>query len=53
MKKTLNIILLLSFVATMLAPVTGVHPHKMASSIFLIKSLVHTLVYWKKMNARR
>ena len=34
-------------------PITGVHIHKLASVIFLILCLVHTGVYWKKMNIFR
>ena len=53
MKKILNIALFLSFAATVLVPLTGIHIHKMASVIFLLLSLVHTIVYRKKMGARR
>lgn len=53
MKKILNITLFLSFTATVLVPLTGIPIHKMASVIFLMLSLVHTIVYRKKMGARR
>lgn len=52
MKKILNIALFLSFAATVLMPLTGIHIHKMASVIYLLLSLVHTVVYRKKMGAR-
>ena len=47
MKKILNIALLFTFAATILVPLTGVHVHKMASVIFLLLSLIHTVVYRK------
>ena len=36
-----------------MVPLTGVHIHKMASVIFLLLSVVHTVVYRKKMGAKR
>lgn len=53
MKKILNIALFLSFAATVLVPLTGIHIHKMASVIFLLLCFVHTIIYRKKMGARR
>jgi hypothetical protein len=53
MKKVLNIALLISFVVTIMVPLTGVHVHKMASVIFLLLSLVHTIAYRKKLGAKR
>ena len=53
MKKLLNLALLLSFAATIMVPLTGIHIHKLASVIFLLLSLVHTIIYRKKLGARR
>lgn len=53
MKKTLNIALLISFIVTIMVPLTGVHVHKMASVIFLLLSIVHTIVYRRKLGAKR
>lgn len=53
MKKFLNIALLVSFVVTILVPLTGVHIHKLASVIFLLLSVVHTIVYRKRLGAKR
>ena len=53
MKKLLNIALLISFVLTVMVPLTGVHIHKLASVIFLLLSVVHTVVYRKKLGAKR
>ena len=53
MKKTLNIALLLSFLVTIMVPLTGIHIHKLASVLFLLLSIVHTIVYRKKLGAKR
>ena len=53
MKKLLNIALLISFVVTIMVPLTGVHIHKMASVIFLLLSIVHTIAYRKKLGVKR
>ena len=53
MKKALNIALLISFAVTIMVPLTGVHIHKMASVIFLLLSIVHTITYRKKLGAKR
>ena len=53
MKKILNIALLISFIVTVMVPLTGVHVHKMASVIFLLLSIVHTFCYRKKLSAKR
>lgn len=53
MKKLLNIALLLSFVMTILVPLTGIHVHKLASVIFLLLSIVHTGGYRKKLGMKR
>ena len=53
MKKLLNIALLISFIVTIMVPLTGVHAHKMASVLFLLLSIVHTIVYRKKLGAKR
>ena len=53
MKKALNIALLISFIITIMVPLTGIHIHKMASVIFLLLSIVHTIAYRKKLGARR
>ena len=53
MKKILNIALLISFIVTIMVPLTGVQVHKMASVLFLLLSIVHTIVYRKKLGAKR
>ena len=53
MKKSLDIVLLITFVLTLLVPITGVHVHKLVSLLFLILCLVHTVLHWRKMNGSR
>ena len=53
MKKFLNIALLISFLVTIIVPLTGVHIHKLASVLFLLLSIVHTITYRKKLGAKR
>ena len=53
MKKTLNIALLFSFLVTFMVPLTGVQIHKLTSVLFLLLSIVHTIVYRKKLGVKR
>ena len=53
MKKILNIALLISFIVTIMVPLTGIHAHKMASVIFLLLSIVHTIIYRKRLGAKK
>ena len=53
MKKLLNLVLLISFIITILVPLTGIHMHKLASVLFLLLSIVHTIIYRKKLGAKR
>lgn len=53
MKKVLNIALLISFISTVMVPLTGIRIHKIASVVFLLLSLVHTIAYRKKLEKKR
>lgn len=53
MKKALNTALLISFIVTIMVPLTGIHIHKLASIIFLLLSVVHTLAYRRKLGAKK
>ena len=53
MKKLLNILLFVSFLVTVLVPVTGIHIHKLASVLFLLLCIVHTVRYRKKLGWKR
>lgn len=52
-RKVLNILLLISFVVTVMVPLTGIYLHKLASLAFLVLSLIHTVIYRKSMGAKR
>lgn len=52
-KKVLNLALLVSFVMTVLVPLTGIHIHKLASVVFLLLCVVHTVVYRKKLGTKK
>lgn len=53
MKKLLNIALLISFVITIMVPLSGVHIHKLASTLFLLLSIIHTVTYRKNLGVKR
>lgn len=53
MKKLLNLALLVSFAVTSMVPLTGIHIHKLASVLFLLLSIVHTVVYRRKLGVKR
>ena len=53
MKRFLNIALMISFLVTIMVPLTGIHIHKLASVIFLLLSIVHTVTYRKKLGMKR
>lgn len=53
MKRILNNGLLISFIASIMVPLTGIHMHKLASCVFLLLSLIHTILYRRKLGAKR
>lgn len=52
-KKILNLLLLISFVVTIMVPITGIHIHKLASVLFLLLNIIHTIVYRKSLGAKK
>lgn len=52
-KKILNYLLLITFLVTMMAPLTGIIIHKLASLLFLVLCIIHTVLYRNKMNGKR
>lgn len=52
-KSTLNFFLFISFIVTVLAPLTGVHVHKMASTLFLLLTIVHTIAYRRTLGTKK
>lgn len=53
MKKLLNYALFISFALTIFVPITGVHLHKLASTLFLLLCAVHSLTYRKQLRGKR
>lgn len=53
MKNALNISLFISFAVAIMPPVTGIHVHKLAASIFLLLGIVHMIIYRKKIGRKR
>ena len=52
-KKIFNLALLVSFVVTVAVPLTGIVVHKLASVLFLLLCIIHTVVYRRKLNGKR
>lgn len=50
--KTLNLALFASFAMTILVPLTGIHIHKLASVIFLLLSIAHTIRYRNRLKGK-
>lgn len=48
MKKIFHFALLISFIVTLLVPLTGIHIHKLVSVIFLLLAFVHMILSRKK-----
>lgn len=51
--KVLNIALLICFIVTVLVPITGVHVHKLASTLFLLLCVIHTIIHRNGLGAKR
>lgn len=47
------ILLLISFIVTIMEPLTGVMVHKLASTLFLILCIIHAVRCRKKMDVRK
>lgn len=48
----MNYLLLISFIITNLVPLTGIHIHKLASVIFLLLCIIHTIIHRKRLKSR-
>lgn len=53
MKKLLNIALVSAFFLTCLVPLTGIHIHKLSSTVFLLLTLIHAVLYRRAATPRR
>ena len=52
-KKIFNLALFISFIVTLAVPLTGIVVHKLASVLFLLLCIIHTVVYRRKLNGKR
>lgn len=50
MRRVLNYLLAISFIVTILVPITGIQIHKLASTLFLLLALIHVFLYRKKLD---
>lgn len=50
MKKVLNYSLAISFILTIMVPITGIIVHKLASTLFLVLALTHVFLYRKRLD---
>lgn len=50
MKRILNYLLAISFILTIMVPITGIIVHKLAATLFLILALIHAFIYRKRMD---
>lgn len=50
MRRVLNYLLAISFIVTILVPITGIMVHKLASTLFLLLALIHVFLYRKKLD---
>lgn len=48
MRRVLNYLLAISFVLTIMVPITGIIVHKLASTLFLVLALIHVFLYRKR-----
>lgn len=52
MRRVLNYLLAISFIVTILAPITGIMVHKLASTLFLVLALIHVFLYRKRLDLK-
>ena len=50
MRRVLNYLLAISFVVTIMVPITGIIVHKLASILFLVLALIHVFLYRKRLD---
>ena len=50
MRRVLNYALAISFVLTIMVPMTGIIVHKLASTLFLVLALIHVFLYRKRLD---
>ena len=52
MKRVLNYLLAISFILTIMVPITGIIVHKLASTLFLVLALIHVFLYRKSLDLK-
>ena len=52
MKRVLNYLLAISFILTIMVPITGIIVHKLASTLFLVLALIHVFIYRKRLDLK-
>ena len=50
MKRVLNYLLAISFILTIMVPITGIIVHKLAATLFLMLALIHVFLYRKRLD---
>lgn len=50
MRRVLKYLLAISFVVTIMVPITGIMVHKLASTLFLVLALIHVFLYRKRLD---
>lgn len=50
MRRVLNYLLAISFIITIMVPITGIIVHKLASTLFLLLALIHVFLYRKRLD---
>lgn len=52
-KKIFHILLVVTLIPTLLVPLTGIHVHKLASTLFLLLCFIHTIKNRKRMGVKK
>ena len=52
MRRVLNYLLAIIFILTIMVPITGIIVHKLASTLFLVLSLIHVFLYRKSLDLK-
>lgn len=52
MKKIFNILLVVTFIVSIMVPLTGIKIHKISSTLFLIFSLIHIVINRKRLGLK-
>ena len=50
MRRVLNYLLAISFVLTIMVPITGIIVHKLAATLFLVLTMIHFFTYRNRLN---